>query len=384
MRTRDNKNGYKIIETVYESEVNGIGFRQLSRKTGLYQKSLSSWLKYLIELNIIKKDLVGRIHLTDDAIKKYNTNTLIIPQDPRSKKVKNNQRKQFNIKELGENYREIIILILCLAAFGSKQPREYKKSKLGLMIVRNPIDSQQTYMYGATQPLTGIGLSDLINKLPIKSSNSPNKKAFLPKYYTNYDNNELFGYLRLSHNNAQKYITLLSKYKVLIKIRKIKKDSETRYKISGKRLNEFVQKCILAFHSDVNQRLEYAYICDFLEKKQKKEYIKFLKKWYGRNRKYSNVISYINRTKDTEIDNISKIHYRKYIEECDKDIFHYELFESKIMKYKYDEFTLIIGKKYKPLQTKYLFIINSFFDMLFPQFLRKIWYYQKNAKNKIP
>ena len=47
MRTRNNKNGDKIIKVVYESEPNGIGFRQLSRKTGLYQKSLSLWLKYL-------------------------------------------------------------------------------------------------------------------------------------------------------------------------------------------------------------------------------------------------------------------------------------------------------------------------------------------------
>ncbi len=119
MRTRNNKNGYKIIKFVYEYEPNdGIGFRQLSRKTGLYQKSLSPWLKYLTDLNITKKDSVGRIHLTEDAIKKYNTNSLIIPPDPRSKKVeKNHQRKQLVIKELGKNYAEIIILILCLASF---------------------------------------------------------------------------------------------------------------------------------------------------------------------------------------------------------------------------------------------------------------------------
>ena len=78
------------------------------------------------------------------------------------------------------------------------------------------------------------------------------------------------------------------------------------------------------------------------------------------------------------MDNISKEHYRKYIDECDIDIFHYELFESEIIKCKYDEYKLIIGKKYKALQEKYPLIINIFFDVLFPQFLRKIWYYQKN------
>ena len=70
MRTRDNKNGYKILKVTQESEPNGIGFRQLMRKTGLYQKSLSSWLRYLtIDLKFIKKDSKGQFHLTENAIK---------------------------------------------------------------------------------------------------------------------------------------------------------------------------------------------------------------------------------------------------------------------------------------------------------------------------
>jgi hypothetical protein len=386
MRTRNNKNGDKIIKVVYESEPNGIGFRQLCRKTGLYQKSLSLWLKYLtVDLNFTTKDSIGHIHLTEDAIKKYDTDNLIIPPDSRSKKVKQNSRKQFVIKGLGKNYAQVIILILSLAAFGVKKPKEYKKSKLGLVIIRNPIDSQQqqTYMYGAKtkKPLPGVGLSDLINKLPNKSSDFPNKKAFLPKYYTNYGNNELFGYLRLSQENAQKYITLLSEeYKILIPIIKSSKKyyNETRYEISDKLLNEYVKQCILAFNSDVDQRLEYAYICDFLNGKQVKEYFKFLKKWYGRNRKYSNISTYINRSKDIGIDTISKEHYRKYINKCDRDISSYDLFESEIIKCEHDKYELIIGKKYKPLQEKFPFIVDIFFNIFFPHFLRKIWYYQKN------
>ena len=115
----------------------------------------------------------------------------------------------------------------------------------------------------------------------------------------------------------------------------------------------------------------FAYIYDFLDKKQKKEYFNFFNKWYGRGRKYSNVRSYLYRSKDITIDNISKNHYRKYIDECDTDIFYYGLFEPDIIKYGYDEYRLIIGKKYKPLQEKYPFIVNIFLEMLFPQFLRK-------------
>ena len=210
MRTRNNKNGDKIIKVVYESEPNGIGFRQLSRKTGLYQKSLSPWLKYLtMDLNFTTKDLIGHIHLTEDAIKNYNTNNLIIPPDSRSKEVKKNSRKQFVTKGLGKNYAQIIILILILVAFGVKKPIEYKKPERGLVIIHNPINPQQTYMYGTKKSFAGLGLSDLVIKFPNKSNDSPNKKAFLPKYYTNFDNNELFGYFKLSPENAQNYITLL-------------------------------------------------------------------------------------------------------------------------------------------------------------------------------
>ena len=310
---------------------------------------------------------------------------MIIPEDPNIKKFKKiQQRYQFDKRDLDKNYAEITILILCLAAFGSIKPTEYKKPKLGLMVVPDPTNAQQTYMYGTNTKQSsssgaarGVGLSDLIDKLSNnnKSSYSPNKKAVLPKYYTNYNNNELFGYLKLSKEIAQKYITLLSeKYKILIPIINHKKYSETRYEISEESLKEFVQQCILAFNNDVDQRLEYAYISDFMYKKQVKEYFKSLRIWYGRGRKNSNNFEYLNRSKNRGMNNSSKDHYRKYIDECDKDIFYYELFESKIMKYEYDKYELTIGERYNPLQEKYPLIVNIFFDMLFPQFLRKIWY----------
>ena len=399
MRTRNNKNGYKIINIVYESEPNGIGFRQLMRNTGIYQKSLSPWLKYLtIDLNFIKKDPKGQFHLTETALKKYNINNLIIPLDPNSKNFKKLQRKQYVKRKLGKNYAEMIILILCLATFGSVKPIEYKKPKVGLMVIPDPTDAQQTYMYGTDTkqsfPATvrGVGLSDLIDKLPHnnKSSYSPNKKAVLPNYYTNYGNNELFGYLRLSKGNAQKSIMLLSdEYNILSPIIKNKTDSsEILYQINDELLKEFVQQCILAFNSYVDQRLEYAFICEYLNDKQQNEYSEFLKKWYGLGRKHSNIDIYLKTSKERGMDNNSKEHYRKYIYDCDKDIFNYELFEPPIIEDDYDRHKRIIGKnykmnvgeKYKPLEQKYPLIINIFFDMLFPQFLRKIWYDQNHNK----
>jgi hypothetical protein len=380
MRTRNNKNGDKIIKVVYESEPNGIGFRQLSRKTGLYQKSLSLWLKYLtVDLNFTTKDSIGHIHLTEDAIKKYNTDDLIIPPDTRTKNVKKNLRKRSVTKVLGKNYAEIIILILCLAVFGERKLRAYKKPQLGLLSIPNPFNMEQTHMYGNTKkPIPGVGLSDLINKVYKEPNYSPNKTAYLPKYHINVNNNELFGYLRISQKNIQKYFNLLSKNNILIPIDN-RNYKDSRYKISDKLLSEFVKKSIIAFNNDVDTRLEYAYIYGYLRKKENSEYIALLKKWYGRNRKFSNISEYINKSKNIEVSNNLKEHYRKYIDRCDNDIFEYGLFEKTIMKEK-NEYKLIIGEKYKTLQEKYPLIINTFFDMLFPQLLREIWYKRKVTK----
>jgi hypothetical protein len=398
MRTRNNNNGYKIIDNIYESKPNGIGFRQLMRKTGLYQKVLSLWLKYLIiDLNFIKKDPKGRYHLTENTIKKYTTNTLIIPLDPNSKKFKKMQKKQFVKREFGKNYSEIIILTLSLATFGSVKLGEYKKPKLGLVVIHDPINTEQTYMYGIDTTLSssfsiGIGLNDLMDKLPDKTDYSPNEKAVLPNYYTNYGNNELFGYLRLSKDNAQKSLKVLSKeYNVLSPIIKDKTNgNEIRYQIYDELLKEFVEQCILAFNSDVDQRLEYAYISEYLNDKQLNEYSEFLKKWYGLGRKYSNIDKYLKALKERGMDNNSKEHYKKYIDDCDKDIFNYGLFELPKFDYVYDrhkqiigkKYELIVGTKYKSLERKYPLIVNIFFDMLFPQFLRKIWSEQNKNQNK--
>ena len=384
MRFYNNKIGYKIIDIVYEFEPNGIGRNELVKIFGYAKDTIDEWLDRLKNFGFIRIYPKYPVRLTEDAIQKYNIKNLIISQDPNSKKFKKiQQRKQYK-KELGKNYAEIIILILCLAAFGSMKPIEYKKPKLGLVVVPDPTDAQQTYMYGtntkqssSSAVVRGVGLSDLIDKLVNnnKSSYSPNKKAVLPKYYTNYNNNELFGYLKFSKEIIQIYITFLSEKKILIPIINHKRYSDTRYEISEESLKEFVQQCILAFNNDVDQRLEYAYISDFMDKKQIKEYFKSLRIWYGRGRKNSNICEYLNRSKHRGINNSSKDHFRKYIDECDKDIFDYELFEPKIMKI--DKYELTIGERYKPLEEKYPLIVNIFFDMLFPQFLRKIWYDQK-------
>ena len=71
MKIRNNKNGYKILKVTQESEPNGIGFRQLMRKTGLYQKSLSVMAKIFNHwFKVYKKGFKGTISFNRKCNKK--------------------------------------------------------------------------------------------------------------------------------------------------------------------------------------------------------------------------------------------------------------------------------------------------------------------------
>jgi hypothetical protein len=381
MRTRNNKNGYKIIDVVYKSEPNGIGFRQLIRKTGLYQKSLSPWLKYLtIDLHFTKKDTIGHIHLTENAIKKYTTNTLIIPPDPRNKKVEKNQiKKQSITKKFDKNYAEIIILILCLAVFGVNKYR--LESGLGSSVYSDPIDKNKSYTY-KTSSIQGVSIEDMVYRFSdSRIDNEPNKMASFPENRLNMNNNEIFGYLQLTEKDISQYLDYLIKQHsppILIPIEgNNQRGFNIHYKIGDKLLEKFVQSCVLAFNEDIDERLKYAYI--YNQFKRKKEYAKWTKRLYGHKRKTTELFDYMeyqkNQQKNRNQNNDTSLKdcYINYISICDKDIFEYGLFEKNIVKNK-DKYELTISEKYKPLQEKYPFIVNIFFDIFFPQFLRKIWY----------
>ena len=135
MRTYDDKIGYKIIDIVYEHEPNGIGRNELVRLSGYAKDTIDEWLERLRNFGVIRIYPKYPVHLTEDAIQKYNFKNLIIPQDPNNKKFRKMKRKQFVKRDLDKNYAEIIILILCLATFGSTKPREYKKPERGLVVV---------------------------------------------------------------------------------------------------------------------------------------------------------------------------------------------------------------------------------------------------------
>ena len=134
---------------------------------------------------------------------------------------------------------------------------------------------------------------------------------------------------------------------------------------------------------DVSERLKYAYIYKLLNKRYINQYKKWMAKLYGHKRKITELFDHMeyekNQLKDKSTDTISSLknYYLKYIQECDKDIFDYGLFEKDIKKEKVNgnyeyEYKLNICKKYKNLYERYSGIVNAFFNLFFPNFLREI------------
>ena len=87
-----------------------------------------------------------------------------------------------------------------------------------------------------------------------------------------------------------------------------------------------------------------------------------------------------NPLKDKSTDTISSLknHYLKYIQECDKDIFDYGLFEKDIKKEKVNgkyeyEYKLNICKYIKISMKDIQVLLMLFFNLFFPNFLREIW-----------
>lgn len=378
MRTYNNIIGNKIIDIVYEHNPYGIGRNELARISGFTKNTIDRWITLLRKFEIIKQTPKYPILLTELSIQKYRNNSLLIPFDLRRK----NHIKEKSL--LSKKDKKSIILILSLMALGVYKSRRYHKPKAGLLPIQNPSNLQQIFMYGG-KTIHSVSLKDVIRS-STKRTGSPNKKAFLPNTKINYGNNELFGYLDLTIEEAERIFTkLLNHDPPIIKPLKIncKNQTETRYIIADDQLKEFVTNCILSFNVYVKDRLEYTYIYDlfytfekedkkyqFIKKEQIKEYKKkYMQIWYGSKRKSYGYLTMMDKRKEElNIKNSEKYelikHYKKVIDEWDENIKKRYLFDNKFEN---------VNEKYKPLLKRYGFIVNIFLELLFPLFLRELW-----------
>jgi len=321
MRTYDTKIGERIVTIIYRYKSEGIGYNELLRQSGYAKNTIDDWLERLRKSKpeIVKELPKVPIHLTEYAIKELQNRNLTIPIDSR-KKIINNQRK---LIVGSSNHTSIAVaLILCLASFGVDR---YKlESGLGSIIHRDPIDQNKSYSYKAEKN-DGISIEDITYRFVTFRNNQPNKQSSLPENKINMSNNELFGYIRLTKSRAANLIDDLVKHNPPIftpiennnidNIPSIKK----KYKIKDSLLEDFIKNCIMAYNTDVSERLKFSYIYELMNKSYNNPFKNWMKKVYGNNRKIIELFDYMdyekNQLKNKSPNTVSSLknHYLKYI-----------------------------------------------------------------------
>jgi hypothetical protein len=185
LRTFDDKNGWKIIDSVYKNELIGIRDRPLRFRTQLNIRTFDKWKRRLIDLSILEKDEDGYYHLTQRSLVQYENNALCIPPDKRKKK---NRRIAVRKSRIEERRTNAYMILITLAANGNYQ---YKESKNQLV----PI------------PRVGVGMSDFVIKGRSLLQTSELGERILLGY------NERFAYLNLGEQEFMQYINELKNHK---------------------------------------------------------------------------------------------------------------------------------------------------------------------------
>ena len=301
MNIWDSKKTRKIVEILQQNK-QGIGFRKLSRDSGISRGGLEVCLKRLRELSIVKDEPRLPILLTEEALEKCKKNTLVIPRDPRSKKNK-----------LTDRERKTLLLILSISAFGRvKMKRIYQTQSRSRFIVKSLKDKE--FLYGDGRRLSGIAINDIIPKYPrnnkskTRSSLSNHNRSRLLENQVNPFNMGLFGYLELSIDEVKKSMKFLTQYESPILVEK-KYHNQTRYVIKDEQLKEFIKVCVILFSQDVYSILECLYsLNESRLRDRKKKEIEHFERFPS---------SYPNTSKEERISQINQ-----YIKSFEKSSFY--------------------------------------------------------------
>ena len=314
MRIYNKQKGEKIIEVIAKNEPYGITFRGLCRKTGFAKNTINKWLIRLREFDIIRSSPKYPIKLTQKYLYNFKQGILDIPDDKRKKKKKlHKTNKKYSKDHIFQ--QKIRFLILTKSTFGSAIYYRYSNSGLKLKNY-DPSDSTSGYFFSDFS-LPGIGLDDIVDRFPNHEINSANLEASFPENRINFDNGDLFGYLKISKKyfNDNLILFLENDHSILKKIeREPEKDKlfkkaldyelksnhvihklikkrymDIRYEISDELLKEFVMECIFILQP-VNYlfKLLFTYEINDYKYKLSEKFDKTLKdlhhdyvKWFG-------------------------------------------------------------------------------------------------------
>jgi hypothetical protein len=352
VRTFDNNKGYRIIETSYRHQGIGLGFRELQRKTGFSsRKTLDLWLKRLRSLGIIRLYPKTPIRLTEVAAENYKNRSLVLPCDFRSRA----KLKAHVVKS--KRSQNVYLLILSIAAFGAIYYRSTTKFEPGQVSSVDIFKNKKIGYSSYGRP--GVGLIDLVDKRRTRLD-------YLPPRRKNVGNDELFGYISLTEQEARQHINDLQVHSPpILYVIDPQSNDRTRYGILDPVLKEFVSFCIITL-GNVEWKLQYVWL-------YKRPIRRFMKdaenKWYtllyGSDQKGLRLTSYLWNLmrKKKDFRKMDGKRQSELIVHADKTI---RQFDGSIKR----SYQITMSQKYRSVRNTYGLVTDPLLEVVYPQFLR--------------
>lgn len=359
MRTFDNNKGYRIIDIAYRHQTIGLGFRDLQRRTGFSsRRTLDLWLNRLRDFGVIQLHPKVPIRLTEAAVKSYENRSLVLPSDFRSRAIfKSHVVRNRKTDQDPERSQNVYLLILSIAALGAIYYRSTTKYEPGQLSSVDIFNNKKIGYSSYGRP--GVGLVDIVDKRRTRLD-------YLPPRRKNVGNDELFGYISLTEQEARQHINDLQvRIPPILHVIDPQPNDRTRYGILDPVLKEFVSFCIITL-GNLEWKLQYAWL-------YKRPIRKFMKdaenKWYtrlyGSDQKGLRVTSYLWNLmrKRKDFRKMDGKRQRELIVHADKTI---RQFDESIKR----SYGVIMSQRYRSVQNTYSLVTDPLLEVVYPQFLR--------------
>jgi len=289
-----------LIDIVHQNELDGIGYRDLQRRSGLvnHNKKFDLLIKRLRECKVFASPTLKQpghkvpVRLTEEASKKLKERKPLLAPD-----LFTLNQTPLTVRSHRFTHRErIIMAIVVQAAFDTVTERRTSKPRRGDVMMEDPLDSNRKICFTTSYPKPGTGIDDIITK-----HIRPGRNARMLDNRHNTSLDELFSHcLTLSQTEAKEILESLVNNEAPI-LKKIRYENEDRFEIADPILRQFVIWWVLSIF-EVKRRMEYCYHSGKLNGEQKSEFKKWIKLLFGTNTKTWEIISNLNFKNNPHLD----------------------------------------------------------------------------------
>ncbi len=349
-----------IVKIAYENQSEGIGYRELQRKTGLVNRTFDRYMHRLRITDVLTKKkapsgIKDSIRLTERVYQDCRTGILHLPSDfleTKRKEIKfDHERQTFKLRPLTRLYLAIIIL----ATYGSSKEVPVSNRLEGNVERDGPLDG----FFYPSPIIPGVSVGDIVFRI-IK----PGKNARMLTQMRGMLMNEIFADIKLPRfptKDVRSAIKSLQDHDPPI-LKKMGYPFKDRFEVCDPLLLKFIKDWIVCLFS-VERRMQWCYkISNELEANEERQYKHWLTNVYGVHAKLREMVSSLESKNEYASFGVTEL--QKNIDIEDRDIQYYRN---------------IFFTKYRDILECYPIISIPMLWLAYPPFLQCIYEKKKRA-----